>query len=133
MYLDTDIVLSQIKGSDWLAPVVEQCTFDDPKTSTATVIEAQFVLETDWSRDRLAGVADSIRGESIELVALTTDDLTTASDLFANYPRLNVFDTVQLGAALARSEPIVSTDRVFPTISEVEVLDPRDLADQNES
>jgi len=45
----------------------------------------------------------------------------------SRYEALNVFDGVHLGTARVLDEPIVSTDTLYPSISEVEHVDPRDL------
>jgi len=58
---------------------------------------------------------------------LTSDALDAAADLRAQYVSLNVFDGVHLGSAAILDEPIVSTDTLFPEISEIEHIDPREL------
>jgi hypothetical protein len=45
VYLDTDPVLAVLKTDDWLASVVDLETIDSPKTSVATAIEVQYVME----------------------------------------------------------------------------------------
>ena len=47
MYLDTDIVLSQIKEKDWLKEIVKRKLSkidEELKTSAITIVECQIVL-----------------------------------------------------------------------------------------
>jgi hypothetical protein len=61
------------------------------------------------------------------IVPLTSDALDAAADLRSQYEAPNVFDGVHLGSAAVLDEPIVSTDPLFPEISDIEHIDPRDL------
>lgn len=127
MYLDTDPILALLKAEDWLASAVDLAEIDDPCTSVATTIELQYVLEDDWSRDRLVGVHREVDDLGIDLVDLTPRAIDAGADLRERYPRLNFFDSVHLGTARTIDEPIVSTDTLYPEIQEVEHVDPRDL------
>jgi predicted nucleic acid-binding protein len=127
VYLDTDVVLAQLKVDDWLAADVDAATLDAPKTSVATAVEVQYVMEEEWSRERVAEVHAEIEGEGIELRPLTVAVMDAASHLRQTYDRLNVFDGVHLGCATVLEETIVSTDTLYPAIAEIEHVDPRDL------
>ena len=127
MYLDTDAVLARLKVEDWLRSFVSPEVLEDPITSTATVIEIQYVMQDDWSRERMSRISEQIEDEGITLVPLTKDDVRAAGKLREKYDTLGVFDSVHLGAASARDEPIVSTDTLYPEIEEIEHMDPRDL------
>jgi hypothetical protein len=127
MYLDTDVVLARLKVEDWLKSFVSLDALENPVTSTSTVIEVQYVMEDDWNRERLGRVSSEIEDEGIELVPLTTEDMETAGELREKYDALGVFDSVHLGAASTRNIPIVSTDTLYPSITEVQHTDPRDL------
>jgi predicted nucleic acid-binding protein len=127
VYLDTDPVLALLKTDDWLASVIDLETIDSPKTSVATAIEVQYVMEDTWSRDQLSNSHVEIATEGIELVPLTVDVMDAAGELRREYDSLNVFDAVHLGTAYTLNEPIVSTDTLYPDIAEVEHIDPRDL------
>lgn len=127
MYLDLDVILAELKADDWLASDVDIDSIEDPKTSVATGIELQYVMEDAWDRHRVVGAHQEITEKNIELVPLTSDALAAAADLRAQYDALNVFDGVHLGSAAVLDEPIVSTDTLFPEISEVEHIDPRNL------
>lgn len=127
MYLDTDVVLGLLKVEDWLGPATRHADLDDPKTSILTAVEVQLVMFDEWSRSALAGVATSIEDEGIELLPLTRVAFAAGSDLLPIYPALNVFDAIHVGHAVALSEPIVSTDTLYPEIEEVDHLDPRAL------
>ncbi|MDZ7850722.1 MAG: PIN domain-containing protein [Halodesulfurarchaeum sp.] len=127
MYLDTDTILARLKEDDWLSSDVDIDAIPEPITSVATAIEIQYVMESDWDRRDLATGYASIENEGVVLVALTREDIEAAGTLREKYDRVGVFDSIHLGAAYARGEPIVSTDTLFPEISEVEHVDPREL------
>ena len=127
MYLDLDVILAELKADDWLASEVDIESMAEPKTSVATGIELQYVMEDEWERARVVRAHQEISSMNIELVPLTSDALDAAADLRAQYDALNVFDGVHLGSAAVLDEPIVSTDTLFPEIPEVEHIDPRNL------
>ena len=127
MYLDLDVILAELKADDWLASDVDIDSIEEPKTSVATGIELQYVMEDEWDRDRVVRAHREIAGKDIELVPLTSDTLDAAADLRSQYEALNVFDGVHLGSAAVLDEPIVSTDTLFPEIPQIEHIDPRDL------
>ncbi len=127
VYLDLDVILAELKTDDWLASNVDVGSIAEPKTSVATGIELQYVMENEWDRDRVVRAHQEIADKNIELVPLTSDTLDAAADLRSQYEALNVFDGVHLGTAAVFDEPIVSTDTLFPEITEIEHIDPRDL------
>ena len=127
MYLDLDVILAELKADDWLASEVDIESMAEPKTSVATGIELQYVMEDEWERARVVRAHQEISSMNIELVPLTSDALDTAADLRAQHDALNVFDGVHLGSAAVLDEPIVSTDTLFLEIPEVEHIDPRNL------
>ena len=127
MYLDLDVILAELKADDWLASGVDIESMAEPKTSVATGIELQYVMEDEWERARVVRAHQEIASRNIELVPLTSDALNAAADLRAQYDALNVFDGVHLGSAAILNESIVSTDTLFPEIPEIEHIDPRDL------
>jgi len=127
VYLDLDVILAELKADDWLASDVDIESMAEPKTSVATGIELQYVMEDEWERARVVRAHQEISSRNIELVPLTSDALEAAADLRAQYDALNVFDGVHLGSAAVLDEPIISTDTLFPEIPEVEHIDPRNL------
>jgi hypothetical protein len=127
VYLDLDVILAELKADDWLASDVDIDSIEEPKTSVATGIELQYVMEDEWERDRVVRAHEEIASRNIELVPLTSETLDAAADLRAQYDALNVFDGVHLGSAAVLDEPIVSTETLFPEIPEIERIDPRDL------
>ena len=127
VYLDLDVILAELKADDWLESDVDIESMAEPKTSVATGIELQYVMEDEWERARVVRAHQEISSMNIELVPLTSDALDAAADLRAQYDALNVFDGVHLGSAAVLDEPIVSTDTLFPEIPEVEHIDPRNL------
>lgn len=127
VYLDTDPVLAVLKADDWLSSTVDLEAIDGPKTSVATAIEVQYVMEDSWNRNDLSEAHSRIAAEGIELVPLSADMMDAAGELRRQYDSLNVFDAVHLGTARTLEEPIVSTDTLYPDIVEVDHVDPRDL------
>ncbi|WP_326544621.1 type II toxin-antitoxin system VapC family toxin [Halopiger djelfimassiliensis] len=130
VYLDTDPILAVLKPDDWLASSVDLEAVAVPKTSVATAIEVQYVMESDWEQDQLANAHAAIADQGIELVPLTVDAMEAAATLRKRYERLNVFDAVHLGTADTLDEPIISTDTLYPDIREIEHIDPRNLGDE---
>jgi len=55
VYLDLDVILAELKADDWLASDVDIDAIDDPKTSVATGIELQYVMENEWGRPGAPG------------------------------------------------------------------------------
>ncbi|MEF8827176.1 MAG: PIN domain-containing protein [Halapricum sp.] len=127
MYLDTDVILASLKDDDWLASSVDVETMATPKTSVATGIEVQFVMEDDWRRDSLADSHREILESGIELIPLTTAVMDAAGELRRGDHRINVFDGVHLGTARTIGEPIVSTDTLYPDLEGVDHIDPREM------
>ena len=127
VYLDLDVILAELKANGWLASDVDIDSIEEPKTSVATGIELQYVMEDEWERDRVVRAHQEISSRNIELIPLTSETLDATADLRAQYDALNGFDGVHLGSAAVIDEPIVSTDTLFPEIPEIELIDPRDL------
>lgn len=127
MYLDTDVVLAVLKADDWLSSSVDIEAVDDPKTSVSTCIEVQYAMEDEWGRERLTTVNESLRDAEIGLVPLEAEHIAAGGRLQRRYDRLNLFDAVHLGTANVLGETLVSTDTLYPSIEEVETVDPREL------
>ena len=81
VYLDLDVILAELKTDDWLASDVDVGSIAEPKTSVATGIELQYVMENEWDRDRVVRAHQEIADKNIELVPLTSDTLDAAADL----------------------------------------------------
>jgi len=99
VYLDLDVILAELKADDWLASDVDLEAMDSPKTSVATAIELQYVMEGKWPRNRVVNAHQEIADLGIEMVPLGTDALDAAADLRSQYDSLNVFDGVHIGTA----------------------------------
>lgn len=127
VYLDTDVILALLKVEDWLKSAVDLDAIDAPVTSTATAIEVQYVMQNVWSRERLASAHAAIVEEGVDLVPLTAEDVGKGGELRKKYIQVGVFDSIHLGTAWTRDEAIVSTDTLFPSIEEVDSVDPRTL------
>ena len=127
VYLDLDVVLAELKADDWLASDVDLTAMDAPTTSVATGIELQYVMEGEWPRDRVVRAHQEIDDLGVEMVPLDTAALDAAAELRSQYDSVNVFDGIHLGTARTLDEPIVSTDTLYPDVTEVAHIDPRDL------
>jgi predicted nucleic acid-binding protein len=127
VYLDTDVILAILKVDDWLSSVVDLDSIDDPKTSVSTCIEVQYAMQDEWDRDRLTTVHEALAEEGIELVPLETEHVAAGGELQRRYDRLNLFDAIHLGTAEVLGETLVSTDTLYPSIEEMETVDPREL------
>lgn len=127
MYLDTDVILAVLKPDDWLQSAVRQANLEDPKTSVITAVEIQLVMFEEWSRSDLADVHHTIEAEGIEVLPLTVETFQAGAELLPTYHALNVFDAIHVGQAMMLSEPLVSTDTLYPTIETINHLDPRDI------
>jgi hypothetical protein len=53
VYLDLNVILAELKADDWLASDVDIESMAEPKTSVATGIELQYVMEDEWERARV--------------------------------------------------------------------------------
>jgi len=71
VYLDTDIILSQIKERDWLKDIVKRKFSkikEDFKTSAITVVECQIVLLREEGRDEAIKAIERIESLELEIV-----------------------------------------------------------------
>jgi hypothetical protein len=127
VYLDTDVVLAVLKADDWLSSSVDIRTLNDPKTSVSTCIEVQYAMEDEWDRERVTTVYKALTQAGIGLVPLEAEHIAAGGTLQRRYDRLNLFDAVHLGNADVIGETLVSTDTLYPSIEEVETVDPREL------
>lgn len=127
MYLDTDVILAELKVDDWLANDVDIETVEAPRTTVGTGIEVQYVMEDAWNRERLARVHEEIVEAGVELVPLDSAVADAAAELRTSYDAVNVFDAIHLGTAMVLDDPVVSTDTLFPEVDEVEHVDPREM------
>lgn len=127
MYLDTDVVLSQIKPEDWLKDIVKR-KLDEVneklRTSAITVVECQIVLLRDVSRSSALKVTEDVETMGIEILPITMEVLKQATKLLNKYPKLNIFDSIHLAHAILEGEKIMSTDRLFDEVKGVERIDP---------
>jgi hypothetical protein len=67
--------------SDWLASEVDLEAMKAPKTSVATGIELQCVMEDKWPRGRVVRAHQEIADLEIEMIPLGADALDAAADL----------------------------------------------------
>ncbi|WP_394739358.1 PIN domain-containing protein [Natronococcus roseus] len=116
-----------LKADDWPSSEVDLEAIDTPKTSVATAIEVQYVMEDCWDRNELSEAHRTIAAEGIKFVPLSVEMMDAAGRLRRQYDSLNVFDAVHLGTERTLDEPIVSTDTLYPNAVEVDHVDPRDL------
>lgn len=116
-----------LKADDWLSSSVDIRTLNDPKTSVSTCIEVQYAMEDEWDRERVTTVHKALTQAGIGLVPLEAEHIAAGGTLQRRYDRLNLFDAVHLGTADVIGETLVSTDTLYPSIEEVETVDPREL------
>lgn len=127
MYLDTDVILSQLKERDWLKESVEKKlgeVNEKLKTSAITIVECQIVLLREDSRSSATDVLDRIRELRVEVLPLTEEVLQLSKELLEKYPKLNIFDSLHLAHVLHEGEKIMSTDSLFDEIEGVARVDP---------
>ncbi len=127
MYLDTDIVLSQIKERDWLKEIVKRklSKIDvELKTSAITIVECQIVLFREEGRNEAVKVMERIKPLGLKILPLTEDVLIKSTELLAKYPKLNIFDSIHLAHTILEGERILSTDRLFDEVEGVVRVDP---------
>ena len=129
MYLDTDIVLSQIKKRDWLKDIVKRKLSEIDEnlcTSAITVVECQIVLLREDGREEAIKVMEKIKSLGLRILPLTKEVLMKSTELLSKYPKLNIFNSIHLAHAILEGERILSTDRLFDEINEVVRVDPLD-------
>jgi hypothetical protein len=127
VYLDTDVILSQLKERDWLKESVEKKLGEmneKLKTSAITIVECQIVLLREDSRSSAIDVLDRIREFRVEVLPLTEEVLQLSKELLEKYPKLNIFDSLHLAHVLHEGEKIMSTDSLFDEIEGVARVDP---------
>jgi len=127
VYLDTDVILSQLKERDWLKESVEKKlgeVNEKLKTSAITIVECQIVLLREDSRSSATDVLDRIRELRVEVLPLTEEVLQLSKELLEKYPKLNIFDSLHLAHVLHEGEKIMSTDSLFDEIEGVARVDP---------
>jgi len=129
VYLDTDVVLSQIKKKDWLKDIVKRKLSEIDEnlcTSAITIVECQIVLLREESREEAIKVMEKIKSLGLRILPLTKEVLVKSTELLSKYPKLNIFDSIHLAHAILEGERILSTDRLFDEINEVVRVDPLD-------
>ncbi len=127
MYLDTDVILSQIKEKDWLKDIVRRKLESiDEKfvTSAITIVECQIVLIRELGRDEAVKVPERIEKLGVEILPLSKEVLGISSDLLERYPKLNIFDSIHLAHVIHERERILSTDRLFDEVEGIVRVDP---------
>jgi len=129
VYLDTDIVLSQIKRKDWLKEIVKRKLSEineELGTSAITIVECQIVLLREEGREEAIKVMEKIESLGLRILPLTKEVLKKSTELLSKYPKLNIFDSIHLAHAILEGERILSTDRLFDEVKEVVRVDPLD-------
>ena len=129
MYIDTDIVLSQIKERDWLKEIVKRKLSEIDEelcTSAITIVECQIVLLREEGREEAIRAMEKIESLGLRILSLTKEVLAKSTELLSKYPKLNIFDSIHLAHAILEGERILSTDRYFDEVEEVVRIDPFD-------
>ena len=81
MYLDTDVILSQIKKRDWLKEIVNRKLSEineELSTSAITVVECQIVLLREESREEAIEAMEKIESLGLRILPLTKEVLAKA-------------------------------------------------------
>ena len=127
MYLDTDILLALAKPKDWLKPHVKINKIAEPKTSAFAVVEAEIVLEREYSRKEALDILEKIRKLGVKIENVTEVIIEKNLEFLRKFPKLTVFDSVHAAFCYVHKEKIVSTDTVYDAMQEIEKVDPRDM------
>jgi predicted nucleic acid-binding protein len=132
--LDTTILVYAV-GSDH--PLREPCRMviaavGDGRLAATTTVEAlqEFAHVSARRRGRTDAATQAALYATLlaPLVTVDADDLTQGLRLFREHERLGAFDAVLAAAALRREHirGILSADRAFGAVSELEHIDPAD-------
>ena len=107
MYLDTDVILSQIKEKDWLKDIVKrklESIDEEFVTSAITIVECQIVLIRELGRDEAVKIPERVEELGVEILPLSKEVLEISSDLLERYPKLNIFDSIHLAHVIHERE-----------------------------
>ncbi|AKG91592.1 putative nucleic-acid-binding protein, contains PIN domain [Geoglobus ahangari] len=127
MYLDTDVILSQIKEKDWLKDIVKrklESINEEFVTSAITIVECQIVLIREFGRDEAVKVPERIEELGVKILPLSKEVLEISSNLLKRYSKLNIFDSIHLAHVIHEKERILSTDRLFDEVEGIVRIDP---------
>lgn len=127
MYLDTDCVLALIKEKDWLKEFVLERIEDESSlmTSMISILECRLVLSREDNRSKSIDLVEMIKKFKMELIPYDVETENKARSLLSKYSFLNIFDSLHLATAILNDERILSTDHLFPEVTEVVCIDPR--------
>jgi len=127
MYLDTDCILALIKEEDWLKNDVSYRVRNEGNlcTSVLTIIECQLVLSREDCREAMYDMIERFDEEKIRIIALDREIECLSNLLMKKYPLLGIFDSVHAATCIKEEETLLSTDHIYPLITELISEDPR--------
>src|SRR3989344_4187101 len=132
MYLDSDIILALIKETDWLKEYIVFEKLKPARTSVFVIIECQLILERDYSRKDALAFLSKVNELGIEIIPVDKKLVDNSQELREKYSNLNIFDSIHGACAIIHNEVLISTDKLFSKIKELNSKDPRYFKKNNE-
>ncbi len=131
IYAESDLLYSYLKPSDWLKKEAEEIVNNYKIfTSVITVTEIEIVSKRDFGDDFADSVLEKLEKiKNIQFVSLDVDILKKAISYRKEFG-LNIFDALHAASAFFIKKKLVSTDRVYELIDEIEKEDPRNLIEK---
>ena len=128
MYVESDILYAYLKPRDWLKEYAERIIKRFKLiTSVITIIEIEVVAKRDFGDDFANSVLRNLETlNNLEFVPLKLDAIKKAIDYRKKFG-LNIFDSLHAASAFILHKDIVSSDRIFDLIKEIERIDPRQI------
>jgi predicted nucleic acid-binding protein len=127
MYVEADILYSYLKPTDWLKEYSEEIlTKLKVKTSMITIVEIEIVAKRDFDEEFANSVLEKLQKiKNLEFTQLKLDILKKAV-VYRKKHGLNIFDAIHAATAFNLKEKIITTDRVYDLIEELDRIDPRE-------
>ena len=134
MLIETDLLIPLFKKSDRLAPISEKILTDIQNgankgvySSTATIQEIVFWLYNQGlHRESIDAVNALSSIKNIEWIPITPKICIDATILIEQY-KLSPFDAYHASTALSRDSIILSTDRAYDRVNQINRLNPEEL------
>lgn len=127
MYVDADVLYAYLKPTDWLKSFSQRILAKKVITSSATIMELEFVARRDFGEEFADQILERVKEiKNITLVDLNPEILEMSVKIRKEY-KLNIFDAVHVATAIVHKEDIVSSDLMFERVKEVKRIDPREF------
>ena len=136
MIIETDVLYSYVKESDWLKPItlelmrmIEAGSLGEVKASREALHELYYVsvsegVTLDELLERLTALTLI---DNLKFVETSWEDDLLAIAIMKQYGLTSIFDAYHAALALKLGEEIVSTDRVYDRVPGIKRIDPREL------